>query len=123
MAEEKMARLTGRDVAEQIRRALRGEIEVHLVNPIWSWDAIFAGDVPFLFGDWRITFFNDCDSLDYVDEAVDSAGRHVTYADDFSADYDVNGHELRSGSDPLMYTTGLADDERVQLERLLKAAT
>lgn len=122
MAEEKVARLTGREVGEQIRRALRGEIEVRLVNPAWTWEAVFAGDVEFLFGDWRITIFNDCDSLDYVDNAIAPDGRIGTYADDFSSEFDTDGHELRAGTCPLMYTDQLNQDERRALLRLVKLA-
>lgn len=67
--------LTAADVAAQLMRAVRGEVPVRLVDPVQTWDYALAGNVNFMFGDWRFTIFNDCDSYDYVDSAAAPDGR------------------------------------------------
>lgn len=76
-----------------------------------SWDDIFAGEVEFTFCGWNLSIFNDCDGLDYVDEARAPDGR-VGDFDDW-----VLPDSLISPLDDL------SSDEFRQLEAALKAAT
>lgn len=73
--------LKGMEVAEQIRKALNGEVEVKLYKPGQTWDETFAGNCGFYFGDWLIVFFNDCNSLDYCENATAPDGRNGTLDD------------------------------------------
>lgn len=101
-------KLSGREVAEQFRRAIRGEVEVELADPEYSWDDAYAGNVEFLIGDWRVWFFNDCDELDYCDNATAPDGR----AGEFDEWYDAK-------EEP---TDLLESSEHAALERLLEQA-
>lgn len=103
-----MSFLTGIEVAEQLRRAIRNEITVTLIDPSRSWANAFAGDVAFMFDDWVITFFNDCDELDYCDSAQAADGRQG----EFNAWWDA--HE-----EPICL---LNEMERSALEVLLEKA-
>lgn len=70
-----MPALTAAEVADQLRRAIRGEVPITL-QPHWpTWDDVYAGNVEFVIGDWSVTIFNDCDELDYVDSATAPDGR------------------------------------------------
>lgn len=95
------------EVAEVFRGALRGEIAVKLAGER-SWEDVWCGDVEFIFGDWRITIFNDVMELDYVDHAVAPDGRTVEYEDWFN--------DENQGADPVDLLTL---DEQRALEKLL----
>lgn len=71
--------LPAEDVRQQMRKALRGEVQVTIKPGTDTWDDTYAGNVEFLFGDWEIMVFNDCDSFDYVDSATASDGRAGAY--------------------------------------------
>lgn len=73
--------LTAQEVADQLRKAIRGEIAFRLANPEWTWDRVYAGNCMFDVGDWRITIFNDCDECDYVAYAGAPDGRHARFED------------------------------------------
>lgn len=68
-------RVSGREVAEQIRRALRGELAITWADPAHSWTSTYCGDVGLKLGEWTLVFFNDCDELDYCDRATAPDGR------------------------------------------------
>lgn len=101
------ATITGPEVAEVLRRAIRGEIPVTLENSAHKW-AFANCDVGFKFGpDWHIVFFNDAGDLDYCNDAV-----HGDRTGDFDSWYDAK-------SEPVSL---LDHSEQVALERLLEAA-
>ncbi len=97
-------KLENRDVVEQIRKALRKEVQVFSQFPEHNWN-YYTGNISFHFGDWLITFYNDCYSLDYCDEAKDSNGKSGSFAE-----WQVNPVDL------------LTQEELSQLEELLKMA-
>lgn len=68
------------EVADVMRRALRGDVAVRLLEPEWTWDRVYAGDCGFMFGDWGLSFFNDCQELDYCDYAKAPDGRQTNFA-------------------------------------------
>ncbi len=102
--------VSAQEVAEQLRRAVRGAVLVSLADPRITWAAL--GDVAFRIGDWTVTFFNDCGCLDYCDSAVAPDGRRGRFADWYGAGPD-------SGPNPAWGLTAAEDEE---LERLLWAA-
>ncbi|CAI8901748.1 hypothetical protein [Pseudomonas sp. IT-P218] len=72
-----------------------------------SWNEIYHGLMPVVIDGWRLTLFNDCDTLDYCEYCTSPDGR-------------VGTLELwqRDGADPV---DQLSTWEREQLERLLDA--
>ncbi|MCK9435324.1 MAG: hypothetical protein M0R32_11085 [Candidatus Cloacimonetes bacterium] len=76
-----MKPIKGLEVANQIRKAIAGDVEVLLENKDLSWDKVWAGDCVVYVGEWKMVFFNDCDSLDYCQEAVRPDGRKGEISD------------------------------------------
>lgn len=72
-----------------------------------SWDEIYAGHFVVSVEGWRISIYNDCDTLDYCEECISSDGRRWSFD---SGD--------RFGTDPIAL---LSTWEHQTLERLLKA--
>ncbi len=99
-----MSKLTNQEVVELFRGVIRGEVAVSLANPMDKWNAVYAGNVGFLFGDWFVVFFNDADELDYTDRVVDPSSDQWDFGD---------------SDDPLDMLT---DAERGRLEQVLKGA-
>jgi hypothetical protein len=102
------AKLSGIEVVEQLRRALRGEVAIALADNR-GWNDTYAGDCAFHVSDWRIVFFNDCDELDYCDCATSPDGR--------TGDFDCWWDE---STEPVALLT---DSERCSLESMLESAT
>jgi hypothetical protein len=75
-----MSAIKASEIVEVFRQALRGEIAVK-VEGDESWDDVYCGDVDFLFGEWRITVFNDCCEFDYVSHATAPDGREGEFDD------------------------------------------
>jgi hypothetical protein len=75
-----MTKIEASEVIDLFRLALRGEIVVRLLGR-FSWSEIGSGTVEYMFGDYQITFFNDCMDLDYVDSATSPDGRTGVYED------------------------------------------
>jgi hypothetical protein len=115
-------RLLAPEVAEQLRKAVNGEVEVKLFRPrksklkrveekldkvpqLQSWNEVYAGNVEFAIGDWRVIIFNDCNELDYIDSAFAPNRLKGTF-DSWS-------------ENPLRYLTTA---EQTQLELLLERA-
>lgn len=114
--------LTGQEVAEQLRRAIRGEVSLLLASDQHeTWDEAFASNVVFDVGGWRIEIFNDCDSIDYCDSATAPDGRKGDF-DDWKSIFDDDGDISRSGTEPIRYIIAHNDEEFAALERLFKAA-
>lgn len=102
-------KVSGEEVAELLRQAIRGEVAVKLAHAEWTWEGTYAGDVGFVVGDWRVTIFNDCDELDYIDSVTAPDGR----TGDFDQWWDDNHSEP---------TCFLDASEQAALERLLEEA-
>lgn len=98
------------EVADVLRRALRGEIKVSLAGGR-NWDDTYCGNVAFRFGDWKITFFNDCGELDYTDTAEAPDGSSCGYEE-------WNQHDPDGSIDPLYM---LSKAEFIALERLVES--
>jgi len=75
------AAITPEEVAAVLRQVAHGEIPITLVEPAHAWTDIYAGDVAFTAGGWRIVIFNDCMQLDYVDSATAPDGRRADFED------------------------------------------
>lgn len=109
-----MDHLTSKEVAEQLRRALRDEVPVTLADPSHSWEQAYCGDVAFKVGDWLLVFFNDCNELDYTDSAESPDGREATYKQWAT--------ELEDPTGWLCPLCHLSSEEQSDLEALLEAA-
>lgn len=75
-----MSAIQAGEIVEVFRQALRGEIAVKVLGDT-SWSDVYCGDVDFMFGDWRITVFNDCWEFDYVSHATAPDGREGEFDD------------------------------------------
>ena len=67
------------EVIAVIKAGIAGEVPIAPVHSEWC--AVYCGDVPFMFGDWMIEFFNDCNELDYVETVTAPDGRTAKYND------------------------------------------
>jgi hypothetical protein len=99
--------VTGEEIAESFRKALRLEVRITAVGRRWK--EVYAGDVTFRVGDYKVVIFNDCNELDYVDSATAPDGR----AGEFDAWW-------ISRTEPLSL---LNDREKQLLQDLLDSAT
>lgn len=107
------------EVAELLRRAVRGEVSLRLQPGARDWNAVYAGNVAFDIGGWNVVVFNDCGELDYVAAAVAPDGRGSVFDDWF----DELGWFGELGPTNLENPVDLLDaDEFVRLEWLLEDA-
>ena len=102
--------------SEEVRLALRHiikeEIQFFLVDSRNTWEDRYCGDIEFSVQGWRITFFNDCDELDYVDSVVAPDGR--------TGEFSEWSDQVEDGcNNPLDLLTR---EEHAKLEELLKKA-
>jgi len=67
------------EVIAVIKAGITGDVPIVPVHS--EWIAVYCGDVPFMFGDWIIEFYNDCNELDYVETASAPDGREAKYND------------------------------------------
>jgi hypothetical protein len=100
-----------KEYAEVLMGAIDGKIQVYRLGE--SWDEIYAGNVEFDIDGWKITIFNDCDSIDYTD--------HVTAPDGREADFDLL---FKHGVDPLCHRTDnwISEHDQEILQRVLRRA-
>lgn len=98
--------VTGPELVELFRKAIRREVKIVAVGP--SWKEVYAGDVRFRIGGYTVVIFNDCDELDYVDSATAPDGRE--------GDFDAWSQQ---NLEPVSLLTEL---EYQQLENLLERA-
>jgi hypothetical protein len=98
--------LTAHEVCQVLTDAALGE-RIMIRSSIQSWSEIYHGLMPVEIDGWRLTLFNDCDTLDYCEYCGSPDGR-------------VGTLELwqRYGTDPVEPLSGW---EREQLERLLNS--
>jgi hypothetical protein len=96
--------LTARVVCQVLTDVVLGK-RIMTRSSTQSWSEIYHGLVPVEIDGWRLTLFNDCDTLDYCEYCRSPEGR-------------VGTLELwqRDGADPVEL---LSAWEQEQLERLL----
>ena len=100
------AELSAREVCQVLREVT---FERRMMTKVSqeSWDEIYAGHFVVSVEGWRISIYNECDTLDYCEECISSDGRRWSFD---SGD--------RFGTDPIAL---LSTWEHQTLERLLKA--
>ena len=106
VSENTAAELSAREVC-QVLREVTFERRTMTKASQASWDEIYAGHFVVSVEGWRISIYNDCDTLDYCEECISSDGRRWSFD---SGD--------RFGTDPIAL---LSTWEHQTLERLLKA--
>lgn len=98
------------EIVAVLRAAISGSVLIKCVGP--TWNEVYAGDVAFWFGEWKIEIFNDCDSFDYINSVESADGRKAVF-EDWWADKEVPDCPERQ----------LSEDELSSLTELLEAAT
>jgi hypothetical protein len=98
--------LTTKEVCQVLREITLGSRFMVKVGR-QTWDEVYACHFIVDVEGWRISLYNDCDSLDYCESCVSPDGRRW--------DFDLNDLD---GSDPVAL---LSTAEHQKLERLLKA--
>ncbi|KQM51513.1 hypothetical protein ASE80_29165 [Pseudomonas sp. Leaf15] len=106
VSENTAAELSAREVC-QVLREVTFERRMMTKESQASWDEIYAGYFVVSVEGWRISIYNDCDTLDYCEECISSDGRRWSFD---SGD--------RFGTDPIAL---LSTWQHQTLERLLKA--
>jgi hypothetical protein len=106
VSENTAAELSAREVC-QVLREVTFERRTMTKASQASWDEIYAGHFVVSVEGWRISIYNDCDTLGYCEECISSDGRRWSFD---SGD--------RFGTDPIAL---LSTWEHQTLERLLKA--
>jgi hypothetical protein len=66
------------ELAAVLRAAASGTLPVR-IDDYRPWDEIYCGDLGIWFGAWYVVIFNDCNQLDYVDEARAPDGRTTSF--------------------------------------------
>lgn len=103
--DESTPALTARDVSQVLREVTLGlRAMVKVGNQ--TWDEVYACHFVVAVEGWRITLYNDCDTLDYCEECVSPDGRRWSFD---SGD--------RFGTDPIAL---LSTWEHRTLEQMLK---
>jgi hypothetical protein len=74
-------RLSGHEVADLLRRTVRGEAEVKLPYPERNWEGVRGGQVVFEIEGYEVVIFNDAGRVDYVDYAASPDGRACDFED------------------------------------------
>jgi hypothetical protein len=67
------------EIVTLLREAIAGTVPVRPVGP--TWHDVYAGDVTFQIGDWKVEVFNDCDSFDYINSVEAPDGRRAVFGD------------------------------------------
>jgi hypothetical protein len=106
VSENTAAELSAREVCQVLREVTFERRTMTKVSQA-SWDKIHAGHFVVSVEGWRISIYNDCDTLDYCEECVNPEGRRWSF--------DAGN---RFGTDPIAL---LSTWEHQTLERLLKA--
>jgi probable phosphoglycerate mutase len=100
------AQLSAREVCQVLREVTFERRTMTKLSQA-SWDEIYAGHFEVSVEGWRISIYNDCDTLDYCEECESPEGRRWSF--------DAGD---RFGTDPIAL---LSTWEHQTLERLLKA--
>ncbi|WP_448118803.1 DUF7693 family protein [Pseudomonas serbica] len=96
--------LTAREVCQVLTDVALGK-RIMMQSSIQSWNEIYHGLMPVEIDGWRLTLFNDCDTLDYCEYCRSPDGRVGTLE-----------LWLRDGVDPVEL---MSSRERERLEQLL----
>lgn len=107
--EKTMGEIPVGEIVSVLRQAIAGDLRVRCVGP--TWNEVYAGDVVFWFGDWRIEIFNDCDSFDYINAVEAPNGRKAVF-EDWWGDREV----------PICPENQLTESEWERLTELLESA-
>ncbi|MGO8756955.1 MAG: hypothetical protein ACLQG3_02410 [Terracidiphilus sp.] len=99
-------KVTGQEIVELFRKAIRGEAATVALGE--SWNDVNSGNVRFRIGDYEVAIFNDCNELDYADSATAPDGRKG----DFDDWWDTDTEPVRQ----------LTEKEYEALEHLLESA-
>ncbi len=105
-ANEILPTLTAREVCQVLREVTFGRRVMSKLG-VQTWDEVYACHFIVAVDGWRITLYNDCDTLDYCEECLSPDGRHWAF--------DPGD---RFGTDPVAL---LSTWEHRALERFLKA--
>ncbi|MDG2969392.1 MULTISPECIES: DUF7693 family protein [Pseudomonas] len=100
-----MSALSAREVCQVLREVIFGRCAMTKVGQA-LWDEIYAGHFLVDVDGWRLSIYNDCDTLDYCEECFSTDGRRWSFD---SGD--------RFGTDPIAL---LSTWEHRTLERMLK---
>lgn len=95
--------LTAQEVYQILRGALCATRSMRRINQE-SWNDIYCGLITIEVDGWQITFFIDCDDLDYCNNCVSPDGRQYEFSS-------------KDAFDPVGL---LSSDEHRQLEELLR---
>lgn len=98
------------EIVGVLRESIAGRVPVRCAGPTWR--EMYAGDVSFWFGEWKIEIFNDCDSFDYINSVVAPDGRSAVFEDWWENKEVPDCPESR-----------LSESEIAKLTELLEAAT
>ena len=98
------------EIVSVLRSAIAGHLPIKCVGP--TWNEVYAGDVSFWFGEWKIEIFNDCDSFDYINSVEAPDGRRAVF-EDWWGDRTI----------PICPENQLSHDEYERLVELLESAT
>ncbi|WP_313065013.1 hypothetical protein [Pseudomonas sp.] len=99
------AEISAREVCQLLREVIFERRSMTRVGKT-SWDEIYAGHFVVSIEGWRISIYNDCDTLEYCEQCVSPDGRRWSFE---SGD--------RFGTDPIAL---LSTWEHQTLEQLLK---
>ena len=106
IGESTAVELSAREVCQVLREVTFERRTMTKVSQA-SWDEIYAGHFVVSVEGWRISIYNDCDTLDHCEDCVSPEGRRWSF--------DAGD---RFGTDPIEL---LSSWEHQTLERLLKA--
>ncbi|KAE9642630.1 histidine phosphatase family protein [Pseudomonas sp. PB103] len=70
--------LSAREVCQVLREVIFGRCGMTKVGQA-SWDEIYAGHLHIDVDGWRISIYNDCDTLDYCEECFSADGRRWSF--------------------------------------------
>ena len=76
-----MPNVTSAEIADLLRKAIAGEINVRMIGGEGPWPTLGGYHVRLTFGDWELLIFNDEGAVDYIDRAVAPDGRVGDYDD------------------------------------------
>jgi hypothetical protein len=97
------------EIVARLRAAIAGDVLISCVG--LTWNEVYAGDVAFWFGDWKIEIFNDGDSFDYINQVESPDGRKAVF-EDWWGDREI----------PICPENQLLNAELDKLTRLLESA-
>lgn len=83
-------KVTWQEVRQLLREVGEGKLKPILANKTQTWDTVYAGEVHFKVGGWKVVVFNDCDDFDYVDNVTAPDGRRGVCGDWICSECDTN---------------------------------